>query len=128
MTHELVISARGLPGLELESMLKSAANGSEITIRTSAETDRERAIDPTVAIAVIEAVSVLLVPFVAALAARLFQKEPDAKLEVAQPSLAEAVAPSLVTVIVASQSPKERERLLALHLPQAAAVEIVLPE
>jgi hypothetical protein len=130
MTQQLVVSARGLPGPELQDLLKSSADGTEVKVLPDAEAERAIPIDPDVAVAAIQGISSLLVPFVVAFAAKLFKREPDAKVEVKGPatdvSAAASPAPTVV-VIVANQPPEEQQRLLAQHLPAAAAVQVVLP-
>ncbi len=111
-----------MPRSELNRLLASVSNETGVTVRPEGETTR--AVDPTVVTSVVEGTVTVMLPFITLLATRLFAREPAAQVAVESPerSSAQGAGHTAVpatpiaepTILVATQSPEERERLLAI--------------
>jgi hypothetical protein len=78
--ESVTVESSWLPPEELRRLLDQSRS-SFPDVAVSVPSPERRGVDPQVAVAVISAVSTLLVPFVTLVAARLFAKEPKAALK-----------------------------------------------
>jgi hypothetical protein len=76
-TRSLAVESDWLPPAELERLLEERRPEFE-TVVVRAEDPAHRGLDPTLAVAIVNCATNLLVPFVSALVDRLFKSEPDA--------------------------------------------------
>lgn len=88
--ESVTVESSWLPPEELRRLLDQSQS-SFPDVAVSVPGPGQRGVDPQVAVAVISAVSTLLVPFVTLVAARLFAKEPKAALKLGGGQAADVV-------------------------------------
>lgn len=104
---DIVVESDWLPAAEIRRAVDECrADIPEVSVSVVFAAPDERGLDPTIVAALISGISTVTVPFLTVLAARIFAKEDEARIELVLPEGAEDV------VLTADVAADDRERIV----------------